>query len=185
MVVDKSLLIYGSYGLSEVVRQLAVDTGWKIGGVVTELERDFDLIELIHNEYPPDLYEVAIALGYSSLNDRKQVMAQLHSSGYDMATLIHPKAYVCQTATIQTGAIIMNSAVVDMHASIGEGVVIWPGVVINHNAKIEEGTFLSPNSTICGYCTVGRDSFIGAGAVVVDHRIVPPESLVKAGSVFS
>ncbi|RDI40108.1 DapH/DapD/GlmU-related protein [Falsibacillus pallidus] len=183
----KKLLIYGSQDFGWTVRQIALDSGYTIAGFIDDIHPgdgvlgDFSKVKESHS---PEEYEVAMAIGYGNLKARLKVMERVKEYGYTLATLIHPRAYVCSTATIEEGAIIMNNAVIDMRTRIGEGAVVWPGVVVNHDSVVEGNTFISPNATICGHCMIGKNCFVGAGSVVADHRTVPPESFVKAGSVF-
>jgi sugar O-acyltransferase (sialic acid O-acetyltransferase NeuD family) len=183
----RNLLIYGSKDFGRIVKQIAIDIGYQFKGFIDDYYTGKDVLgdfKSIRDKFSPDEYEIAIAIGYNNLKARWSVYEKVISSGYKVATLIHPKAYVCSTASVAEGAIIMNNAVIDMRTVLEELVVVWPGAIVNHDSIIGKNTFVSPNATICGFVNVGGHSFIGAGSVIVDHRNVPENSFIKAGEIF-
>lgn len=184
----KKVLVYGSLEFGQVVRNLVKECGHEFVGYVDDsnsgdcvLGRFVDVM----GQFPPGEYEVAVAVGYKSLEARWSVFEKVKSAGYRVPSLIHPRAYVHDAGKIAEGGIIMAGAIVDVNVTFAPLVVAWPGVVVNHDSNISANTFLSPNATVCGCVNVGSNCFVGAGVVVVDHVRVPNNSFIKAGSVFA
>lgn len=142
----------------------------------------FELAMITH---PPGQYGIALAIGYDNLMARWKVWQKIKDAGYPMPTLIHPRAYVADSAIVGAGTMIMAGAIVDVGAYVAEATVLWPGACVNHNAHIGTNTFISPSATVCGAAMVGRHTFVGAGAVVVDHVTVPDNTFIKATSCFT
>lgn len=184
----KQLLVYGSREFALVVRDLAGQCGHPFAGFVDDIERGPEILgswQEVSRGHGPALYSVAMAIGYAHLRERRALYERVRAQGYETPSLIHPRAYVRDPATVGGGAFIMAGAVIDVGARVGQFAVIWPGATVNHYAEIGANTFVSPNVAICGYSVVGEDCFIGAGATIVDHRSVPAGSFVKAGSVYA
>jgi sugar O-acyltransferase (sialic acid O-acetyltransferase NeuD family) len=183
----KKILVYGSQDFGRIVRDLVEVCGEEFSGYIDDLyagEEVLGTLAQVAKSFPPSEYSVALAIGYKNLAVRAQVAERVKEGGYELATLIHPRAYVRHRQGVAAGCLVMAGAVVDVGATLAEMVVVWPGVVVNHDSSIGANTFLSPNATICGFVQVGAGCFIGAGAVVVDHVQVPAGTFIKAGALY-
>lgn len=176
------LLIYGSKDFAATVAELVRHCGHEVVGMVDDYNTgpgilgNFDAVTRTH---PPTEFCIAMAIGYSNIPARWAAWKRVRSAGYRAPALIHPRAYVADTARIGEGAMVMVGAIVDVRAEICDLVVLWPGACINHDVNIGPNTFISPNATLCGFAQVGAHSFVGAGAVIVDHGQVPEASFIK------
>lgn len=182
------VLIYGSREFGQVVRGLVEDCGRRFEGFVDDWNSGPQVLGSfveVTNRYPPEGFEIALAIGYRHLAARWELYQRVKAAGYRVSTLVHPQAYLARSATVLEGAMVMARAVVDMAATVGNLAVIWPGVVINHDSRVGENSFVSPNATVCGHSSVGCSCFVGAAAVVVDHVVVPDGSFIRAGAVYS
>lgn len=176
------ILLYGSKDFALTVSDLARHCGFEVAGMVDDYSDgpgilgDFDFVS---KTYSPRDYSFAIAIGYSNIPFRWKAWERVRALGYRSPALIHPRAYVADSASVGDGCMVMAGAIVDVRANIGELVVVWPGVCVNHDVSVGENTFLSPSSTLCGFASVGRDSFVGAGSTIANHCEVPPSSFLK------
>lgn len=181
------LLIYGSKEFALTVMELVRHCGHESVGMVDDFNSGSGIlgnIETVRRDFSPNEYGMVLAIGYSNLTARWLAWERIVAAGYISPTLIHPRAYVADTAQVGQGCMVMAGAIVDVRAKLGDAVVAWPGVCINHDVVIGNNTFLSPNSTICGCSVVGVNTFIGANAVIADHCSVPPASFIKMQSRF-
>lgn len=105
-----------------------------------------------------------VAMGNPDL--RMQWLSRLESAGFELAVLVHPKAYVSPTATLGKGSIAEPMAVVNTGAIVEAGGLLCAGCIVNHNAVVK-----------CG-CQIDCNAVVAAGAVV------PEGSKVPSGTVF-
>lgn len=176
------LLIYGSKEFAATVAELIRHCGYEVAGMVDDYNSGPGVLgnfTAVTSSHPSSEYGMVIAIGYNHLAARWKIWERVQSAGYSLPALIHPRAYVADTARIGEGAMVMAGAVVDVRVDIGNLAVIWPGACINHDTLVGNNTFVSPNATLCGFVETGSHCFIGAGAVVVDHCRVPDASFIK------
>lgn len=176
------LLIYGSKEFAATVSELVRHAGHEVVGMIDDYNCGPGIVgnfESILQNYPASDYGIAVAIGYSNIPARWSIWQKIRSAGYKTPTLIHPRAYVADSAKIGEGAMVMAGAIVDVRSEIGDLVVLWPGACVNHDVRVGSNCFISPNSTLCGFSQVGSHSFIGAGSVVADHGQVPEASFLK------
>jgi sugar O-acyltransferase (sialic acid O-acetyltransferase NeuD family) len=175
------LLVYGSKDFAATVTELVRHCGHEAAGMVDDYNTGAGILgnlAAVARTHPPSEYGLAMAIGYADLRARWAAWNRAQAAGYRSPALIHPRAYVADTARIGEGAMVMAGAIVDVRADIGDLAVLWPGACVNHDSAIGANAFISPNATVCGLAHVGAHSFIGAGAVVVDHGQVPEAGFV-------
>ena len=104
-----------------------------------------------------------VAIGNSQI--RLQFLDQLNALGYQVVSLIHPKAYVAPSAKVGKGSIIEPNAVVHSNVSIGIGCLISAGAVVNHNAVVEDGCHIDCNATVTARSIVATGTKAKCGQV--------------------
>jgi sugar O-acyltransferase (sialic acid O-acetyltransferase NeuD family) len=181
------ILIYGSKEFAATVSELARHCGHEVAGMIDDINTGPSILgglDIVAQKYLPQEYGVAIAIGYNNLAARWAVWKKIKAVGYYAPALIHPHAYVADSAIVGEGVMVMAGAMLDVRTTLGELAVVWPGVCVNHDSKIGANTFLSPSAIVCGATIVGSHVFVGAGVVIVDHVQVPDGKFVKAASCY-
>lgn len=97
---------------------------------------------------------------------RMEWINRIEESGGQLATLIHPTAYVSPTATINPGTVILPHAIVNTDVEVGKGCIINLGAIVDHGCILEEGVHLAPGAIVKGENRIERLSKIEAGEVV-------------------
>jgi sugar O-acyltransferase (sialic acid O-acetyltransferase NeuD family) len=182
------ILIYGSDTFGRVLRHLVADCGHDFAGFIDDMRQGGDVVgafDTVVASHPPARFACVNAVGYSDLRARRRIAERVQSAGYDMPSLVHPRAYVGRNTRVGPGSVVMAGALLDVDVTLGAQVVVWPGAAVSHECTIGSNTFLSPHSTICGCSTVGADCFVGAGAVIVDHVAVPDGTRIKAAATVT
>ena len=80
-----------------------------------------------------------------------------------MATLISPRAFVSDLATIGEGSIIEPMAVVSALCTLGKGCFVCAGAVVNHECKCGDAVQIDCNATVTGNSVVPSGIKIAAG----------------------
>ena len=176
------LLIYGSRDFAHTVADLVRHCGHESAGMVDDFHRGAGIVgglDEVITSHPPDRFGIAIAIGYADIPARWRAWERVRAAGYEAPALVHPRAYVADTARLGDGVMVMAGAIVDTRAELGDLAVVWPGACINHGARVGRNSFISPNATLCGHSRVGQDCFVGATAVIADHGELVAGSFLK------
>lgn len=182
-----NILIYGSRQFAHYVRELALECGHIFIGFIDDFYKSEDVLgtfDEIKEMYRPEEYKIVIAIGYNNLESRWDIYNKVASNGYEIVSLIHPKAYVHTTSEIGNGTIISVGAIIDYNTQIGNATFIWPGVIVNHDSKIGSNCFLSPQVNVCGFVNVGNNCFLGASSVIINGNNINDNTFIKAGTVY-
>ena len=104
--------------------------------------------------------------------------------GFTLPSVISPRAYVSQYASIGKGSVIMHDVVVNAGAKIGDNCIINTKSIVEHGSSIGNHCHISTNAVINGDVVVGNGSFIGSGAISKEGVRIGDNCFAKAGSVI-
>ena len=155
------LVILGSGGYGHTVADVAEQLGHNI------LFLDDSLLghELSRfSSYIDDHTEFIPAFGNNAF--RLEWINRIEESGGQLATLIHPTAYISPTATISHGTVILPHAIINTDVVVSKGCIINLGAILDHGCIIEEGVHICLGAIVKGENRIERLSKIEAGEVV-------------------
>jgi len=104
--------------------------------------------------------------------------------GFELPTIVSPRAYLSQHASIGIGSVIMHDVLVNSGAVIGDNCIINTKSIVEHGSKIGNHCHISTNAVINGDVTLGNGSFVGSGVVTKEGIRINDNFFAKAGSVI-
>ncbi len=126
---------------------------------------------------------VVIAVGDPSL--RYRFMQEFDMLGAHFGTIVHPTAYVANTAVIEDGVVLCPMTFVGPFAHLSRNCVLNVHAVAGHDVKIGECAVLSPGADVNGHGLVGEGALLGAGAVISPRAGLGAFGKLSAGSVLT
>jgi len=186
------LAIYGSGGLGRETYELAslineaiqrwdkiifVDDVRNEGSFFGTTSENFSTV---CRKYRSTELEFAVGLGEPIF--RKELEQRITDSGYDLATLIHPKASISSTAVINKGTIIRQS-IISSNANIGKNIYVQDFVYIGHDSKIGDHSMICSFVATGGFSTIEECSFIGMHVAVKEKTSIGKDCIVGAGAM--
>ncbi len=184
-----SVVIVGAGGFGREVNQYIRDIGThEVRGflddhatAVEPASLGLEVLGTVRDYEPLEDDLVVLAIGRPDL--RVSIATELRERGARFLSVIHPLAWVADTAVVGAGSIIAPFATVGAHATLGDNVVMTFYSSVAHDARIGEGSALSPYSVANGGAELGVAAFLGAGAIVNPLKKVGDHSRVAAASV--
>lgn len=206
-----ALLLYGGGGHGKTLIDLVRAAGnyhW-VGLIDDQLTRGSKVLGvpvLGGAEQLADLHRSGVRLavngvgGIGNPNVRARVFEILEQAGFTCPAIVHPTAWVEQSARLEGGVQVLAHAYVSSAATIGFGSVLNAGAIVSHDCRLGRCVNLSPGAALAGNVrledyvqigmnatvnldiSVGRGARIGNGATV--KADVPPDTVVRAGAVW-
>lgn len=184
-MIREKLLLVGAGGFGRVVLEHAtkeydcafIDDGVAIGTNVCGapvIGKISDLEEL-HKDY----YLLVVTIGNNTL--REQIYGKARNFGYTFPNIIDSSSYISEFATIGSGCIILNNAVIQNGSCVGDGVILNPGVEIHHDSIIGNYVLIYTNTVIRSLATVGDRAHIGSTLTICNEAIVHPDEVISDG----
>jgi sugar O-acyltransferase (sialic acid O-acetyltransferase NeuD family) len=116
---------------------------------------------------------------------RMKLYEQLTLLGFNLPSIISPRAYVSKYSVIGDGSIIMHDALINAQAEIGINCIINTKALIEHDSKIGSHCHISTGAIINGGVVVGNGAFVGSNAIVRESAQINENFFVRSGSLFS
>ena len=200
----KNLVIYGCGSVGRMIEQIVFDINqvastWNVLGFIDDDQNKIgsqvaDLPVLGDLSAIPIDSDTFIAIGFSSPRQKKTAVEYIKSVGsFNLATLIHPRAWISRSVHIGEGAIIYPGVHIDVDVNIGCAVVLnkvctvghdtnigdystaAPGVNLGGNCQFDTGVEFGINSATIQGIEIGAWSVIGGAAMVT--KPIPPNSV--------
>lgn len=170
----RSIYIYGASGHGGVVADIARESGY---------DEIIFLDDAKGVKFEPNLtkFPVIIAIGDNQI--RANLMQKVADFGFEIATLIHPRATISNSAKIGVGSVVMAGAIINANAQIGASAIINSGAIIEHDCVIGEFAHISPGAALAGGVSVGAFSHVGIGARVIQLVKIGVNCTIGGGAV--
>ena len=188
------LLIGGGGHCRSCIDVIEAERKYKIAGIVNQPGGNTDSVlgyEVLGDDVDlPELFKkytiALITVGQIKSADlRVKLYLQTQKMGFELPTVISPRAYVSKNARLGAGTIVMHDSLVNAGAKIGNNCILNTKSLVEHDAIVEdhchistssivnggthvrEKTFLGSNSTTKEYITIGKNSVVGVGEKVL------------------
>ncbi len=194
--MKKQLLIFGSGDLAQLAgHYFSTGTEYEVAGYVLHKEfikeASFESKPVIAYEelellYPSSAFMIFIAVGYSKLNARRELLYhEIKSKGYKLASYISPHCTYLAAEAPGDNTFIFEDNTIQPFVSIGSNVIIWSGNHIGHHSRIDDHNFISSHVVISGHCHVKSNCFLGVNATIGNNVVIEKKCIVGAGSIIT
>lgn len=124
-----------------------------------------------------------VAVGNNAL--REALSAKLICAGFNLVTVIHPRAIVSASAGVGAGCAIMAGAIVGTGARLACGVIVNCGAVVDHDAQVHDYGHLGVNACMSGGAVLGRRAWMQAGSALGYGVKVAADVVLLPGAALS
>lgn len=124
-----------------------------------------------------------LVLAVSDPAVRYQMAERLSARGGTFCTVVHPRAYVAESAEIGDGCVLAPFAFVGPGARLGRHVVLNTYASVGHDACIDDLCVFSPYAVVNGNVRLRQQVFLGTHATVILGKTVGSYAKISAGSV--
>ena len=174
---------YLMHDSSYQVAAFTVDKSHMIGDEVSGLP--LIPFEEIEKQYPPDGYDMFIAIGYSKVNKvRANKYYEAKQKGYNLITYINSGLKCWDNLEVGDNCFIFEDQTIQPFVKIGNNVIIWSGNHIGHHSVISDHCFITSHVVISGYTKIEPYCFIGVNATIRDKITIARECVIGAGATI-
>lgn len=139
--------------------------------------------ENIEARFPPEHYDMFIAIGYAKTNQiRQQRYAEAKAKGYRLVTYISSRAAYYATP-VGDNCLILENNVIQPYVTIGNNVTLWSGNHIGHHSIIEDHCFISSHVVVSGSCHIEENCFLGVNSTLRDNVRIGKMSVIGSGAI--
>jgi len=187
----KKTVIFGAGKIAEVVHYyMANESPRQVAGFTCDDEHvggdSFQELPVVpfstvHETFPPDDFDMFVALGYQDLNRiRAQRVQDAREKGYSLPAFVHPETAMPADATYGDNCFIMNPVCVQPRVKLGHNVFVWSGALVGHHSSIGDNCWITSQANICGVVTMGSNCFLAANATIGNDVTVGKDCFLGA-----
>jgi sugar O-acyltransferase (sialic acid O-acetyltransferase NeuD family) len=174
---------YFTHDSQHTVAAFAVDGAFRSAD--TFLERPLVDFADVARLYPPDRYEMFIALSYTRMNHaRAEKYEEAKQRGYRLATYVSSRCTYLAQDPPGDNCFILEDNTIQPFVKIGSDVTLWSGNHIGHDSTIGDHCFISSHVVVSGHVHVQPYCFIGVNATLRNGLTIGSETLIGAGAVI-
>ncbi len=141
--------------------------------------------ETLEIKYPPEEYEVYVAISSVKLNrNRTKVYKEVKSKGYICASYVSSKAFIWRNVEIGENCFIFENNTLQPFVKIGNNVTLWSGNHIGHNSIIKDNCFISSHCVVSGFCEIGESCFLGVNCTIENNVVIAKDNFIGAGALI-
>ena len=131
--------------------------------------------------FPDCYFHIAVGDNFA----RSLIMKRLINLNKNLATLVHPTAYISPRCKIGEGVFVGGGTTINGDSVIGDATIVEAGCVIEHNSKIGEAACISSGACVAARVTIEAMSFVGMDSSVLPDILIGHGALIGAGIVVS
>lgn len=118
---------------------------------------------------------------------REITMRKVLATGFDFATLIHPRVEMSKWIEMGEGTVICAGNILTANIFLGKHVQINLDCTIGHDVIMGDYATLAPGVHVSGCVHIGKRAYIGTGAVIVngtqnDPIVIGDDAIIGAGA---
>ena len=141
--------------------------------------------EEIVNLYPPNEFDMLVALSYSQLNEvRARKYKEAKEKGYRLISYVSTRSVVWDQTEIGDNCLILENQTIQPFVKIGNNVILWSGNHIGHHSSIGDHCFVASHVVVSGHVQVGPYCFLGVNSTLRDGIKVATRSIIGAGATI-
>lgn len=141
--------------------------------------------ETIEKSYPPDKFDMFVALSYRNVNKvRAEKYYDAKSKGYKLVSYVCSRSVYWDDLQVGDNCFIFENQTIQPFVKIGNNVTMWSGNHVGHGSVIGDHCFITSHVVISGHVTIGPYCFLGVNATLRDGITIARECIIGAGATI-
>jgi len=139
----------------------------------------------IYQSFVNGKFDAMLITVTSNMRFRREMLNLAAEFDIPLASFIDENSFVCKSAVIGAGSIILDSARVGYKAQLGKNVFLSGFVNIDHHCEVGENSTFGPGVFFSGNVKIGIDNVFGSNIAVEPGIVIGNNCKVASGSVIT
>ena len=183
--IQRDVFVLGAGGHAKVVLSTLMELGVKVAGIYDDAPTKLgtEVLGVPVLGAIRDLRDTKGAVWAIGVGDnvlRHQIAARFPSA--EWLTVIHPRAYVHNSASLGPGTMVVAGAIIQPGARIGRHCIINTEATVDHDCVVADFCHVGPGCNMGMRVTLAEGVFMGITSVAIENTSVGAWTTVGAGA---
>jgi len=190
--MSEQLVIYGAGDLAKLMSfYFHHDSAYRIAAFCVDrlpftdghfADRPLVAFEDIEHKYPPDEFDMFVAIGYSRMRDRRLMFDRAKQKGFSLANYVSSHALSWPGLAIGENNVLMPSVHVEPFVQIGNNNLFWSDTLVAHGVTVGDHNYFGAKCLLGGNCVIEDGCFLGNGTVLINDIRLRSETQILPGT---
>ena len=183
--MSKKVLILGGEGNGGVIANAIADANkrgyneYEVVGYLNDGVQKGTIIDScpvvgdIKNDLPryvkEGYYFIIAILKLDGVEERIKLIEELPIPEKQLATFVHPTAYVAPNVKLGPGCVIMPMVAISSNTILGKGCIVMVCATIGHDDVIDDFTHIAAQACVGAFLHIGKGVHIGLNSTIREH----------------
>lgn len=199
--MSKKILILGGEGNGGVIANAISDANkrgydeWVVEGYLNDgvpkgtIIDSFPVVGTIKEDlekYVKEGYYFIIAiLRLDGVEERIKLIESLPIPDSQLATFVHPTAYVAPNVELGPGCVIMPMVAISSNTKLGKGCIAMVCSTIGHDNIIGDFCHIAAQACVGAFLSIGKGVHIGLNSTIREHITIEDYATLGMGAVLT
>lgn len=162
--MPSNLVVFGDKTANEVLEAAILGYSHLFKNIEKVYFQEPDFSETYLPRLSQSNNEMFYITGVANVEVKRLITARCREIGWKPFTIVHPRAFVAESAQMGDGVFVAPMAVVSSNAIIGNHSIVHIHASIGHDAVVGEGSVILPGARVSGSVRIGDRSLVGSNA---------------------
>lgn len=199
--MSKKVLILGGEGNAGVIANAILDankrgyTEYEVEGYLNDryakgtIIDSFPVVGDIKHDLPyfveKGYYFIIAILKLDGVEERIKLIEELPIPESQLATFVHPTAYVAPNVKLGRGCAIMPMVAITSNTVLGKGCIVMECATIGHDNIIDNYTHVAAQACVGAFLHIGKGVHIGMNSTVREHITIADFATLGMGACLT
>lgn len=140
-----------------------------------------DLTRYVEEGY----YFIIAILKLDGVEERINLIERLPIPESQLATFVHPTAYVAPNVILEPGCVVMPLVAISSNTILKKGCIVMVAATIGHDNVIESYTHIAAQACVGAFLHIGKGVHIGLNSTIREHITVGDYATLGMGAVLT
>lgn len=130
-------------------------------------------------------YFIIAIMKLDGVEERIQLIRDLAIPEAQLATFVHPTAYVAPNVVLEPGCVVMPLVCISSNTILKKGCIVMVAATIGHDDVIGEYTHIAAQACVGAFLKVGAGVHIGLNSTIRENIVIEDYSTLGMGAVLT
>lgn len=184
-VIANAILDANNRGYNEWICEGYLNDRYPIGAMIDSFEVRGSIKDDLQKFISQGYYFINTILRIDGQSERINMFENLGIPNSQLATFIHPTAYIAPNVKLGAGCVIMPLVAISSNTIFGKGCIVTVSATVGHDNVIGDYCHIAAQACVGACLKIGNGVHIGLNSTIRENLIIGDYSTLGMGAVLT